>query len=364
MSKLKLTSLAVVVLVGLVAIGVAMAAGTKTAVAPTNSSAPSVAGSAAVGATLTANPGTWNGSSPLSFQYQWQICGSNGSSCHDIAGATTQTYTVKSADLGNTIRVQVIASNADGSSTATSGTTAVIAAAKGPTETAPPTVSGTAAVGSTLTASPGTWTGTGTIAYTYVWQVCGNDGNACHAIANATSQTYVVQATDQGNTIRVQVTATDSNASTAATSAATAVVTAATTTPGGCAANAQPVAVTDVSPPNRLLIASAVSSTGVIGPNMQSIVLKVRVTDTACRPVSGAQVYGTAVPYNQVSIPPLGTTDASGLVTLTFNRMVGFPASRNQQLMAMFLRATKPGDSLLAGVSTRRLIGLKVNLHP
>jgi hypothetical protein len=121
--------------------------------------------------------------------------------------------------------------------------------------------------------------------------------------------------------------------------------------------------VTSVSPPARLQIASAVSTTGVITQNMQSFGMKVRVTDTACHPVSGAQIYATAVPYRQVSIPPLATTDASGYATLTFNRGAAFPAAKKQQLMVVFLRATKPGDPLLAGVSTRRLVSLRVNLH-
>ena len=48
------------------------------------------------------------------------ICGGNGNACHDISGATAQNYQVKSDDAGNTLRVRVIAGNADGSNTATS----------------------------------------------------------------------------------------------------------------------------------------------------------------------------------------------------------------------------------------------------
>jgi hypothetical protein len=363
--KTRMRAFAVVVVVGLVAIGAAMAASSRTAAAPSNNSEPSISGSATVGSVLTANPGTWAGSTPLSFQYQWQTCGTSGGSCHALSGATAQTYTLASTDQGNTLRVNVIASNSDGSANATSAATAVIAAAKGPANTAAPTISGTAAVGSTLTASSGTWTGTGTITYKYQWQICGSTGTSCHDISGATSQTYVPQSSDQGNTVVASVTATDTNGSSTATTAASGVIAAASSGGTTCAAGAttQPVAVATVSPPDRLQIASAVSTTGVITKSMQSFGMKIRIENLECHPVTGAMVYATAVPYNQVSIPAETATDANGYVSLTFNRKVGFPATNKQQLMVVFIRATKPGDSLLAGVSTRRLVSLKVNLH-
>ena len=362
----RVRTLAAVAVAALAVVAVATAASSKATVAPTNSSPPSISGNANVGSTLTANPGTWEGSTPLSFQYQWQICGSTGGSCHTITGATSATYVPQSADQGNTIRVSVIASNSDGSATATSSATDVVAAAKGPSNTAVPTITGTAAVGSTLTANAGTWSGTGTITYKYQWEICGSTGTACHNITNATNQTYVPQSGDQGNTVTVVVTATDSTGSNTATSAASGVIAASSggSTPT-CAAGAtsQPVSVTTVSPPDRLQVASAVSTTGVITSSMQSFSMKVRIENLECHPIIGAEVYATAVPYNQVSIPAITATDSTGYVTLTFQRKVGFPASKKQQLMVVFIRATKPGDSLLAGVSTRRLISLKVNLN-
>ena len=99
----------------LVAASAASAVTSTSTAAPSNASAPTISGEAAVGSTLTANPGTWCGSAPISFQYQWRVCGGNGGSCHDIAGATGQTYQVRNGDQGNTLRVHVIASNAEGS---------------------------------------------------------------------------------------------------------------------------------------------------------------------------------------------------------------------------------------------------------
>jgi hypothetical protein len=96
---------------------------------------------------------------------------------------------------------------------------------------------------------------------------------------------------------------------------------------------------------------------------MSSFTVRFHVSDTCGQPVSGATVYATGVPYNQVTTPAETTTDVSGWVTMTFNRLAGFPAARNQQLMVMFVRARKAGDDLLSGISTRRLISLRVDLR-
>ena len=97
---------------------------------------------------------------------------------------------------------------------------------------------------------------------------------------------------------------------------------------------------------------------GPINEQTQTFTLKVRVGSTCSVDVKGASVYVTAVPYNQFSIPAEELTGDDGNATLVFRRDANFPASSRQQQLTLFIRATKPGEDPLAGVSTRRLVAL------
>ncbi|MCI0636550.1 MAG: hypothetical protein L0206_21915, partial [Actinobacteria bacterium] len=92
--------------------------------APRSTAPPTVTGTAAVGQTLTATPGTWAGA-PTSFAPQWERCDSAGASCIPIAGATNPTDAVTDADVGSALRVSVTARNAVGAAAAASAPTAV-----------------------------------------------------------------------------------------------------------------------------------------------------------------------------------------------------------------------------------------------
>ncbi len=92
-----------------------VAAGT-TAAAPANTVRPSVTGDAIVGGTLFAHNGTWT-NSPTSFSYQWLQCDRFGGSCVPVAGATGRSYGIRFADVEGTLRVDVTAKNAGGSTT-------------------------------------------------------------------------------------------------------------------------------------------------------------------------------------------------------------------------------------------------------
>jgi surface protein len=84
-----------------------------TATPPVNTVAPVISGSTTVGSVLTTTDGTWSGS-PTSFAYQWYR------GLVQIFGQTLSTYTLVSADLSQNITCQVTATNAVGSTTATS----------------------------------------------------------------------------------------------------------------------------------------------------------------------------------------------------------------------------------------------------
>ena len=82
--------------------------------APTNTVAPALSGTAQEGQTLTCSTGTWTGSP--TYTYQWKRNGSN------ITSATNSTYTLVTADVGQSILCTVTATNAVGSASADSNT--------------------------------------------------------------------------------------------------------------------------------------------------------------------------------------------------------------------------------------------------
>jgi hypothetical protein len=118
--------------------------------------------------------------------------------------------------------------------------------------------------------------------------------------------------------------------------------------------------VASISPPARLLVDRLQSSPSVVPGRAQSFTIRFHVTSTCTGDVQGALVYATATPFNMVSIPPETPTGSDGWVELRFND-INFPITSRQQILAIFVRARKPGESLLAGISTRRLVSVRVN---
>src|SRR5689334_14077072 len=109
--------------IGVFGVGSAAAA----APGPQNTGLPTISGTAQKGQTLTADPGTWTGTQPITFSYQWRRCNSSGNACSNIAGAVDKTHTATASDVGRTLRVVVTAKNTDGSTDATSAPTGKVA---------------------------------------------------------------------------------------------------------------------------------------------------------------------------------------------------------------------------------------------
>lgn len=193
--------------------------------APLNSVSPVITGSARSGQTLRTSTGTWTGSTPISFTYQWRRCNATGAACVAITGATSSAYVVTAAEVGSTLLVSVTATNAIGSATENSDATDVVVAGTGsagatrPSNTRPPSFTGVLARGRTLRAVNGTWTGTTPMTFSYQWQRCPATGTACTPIARATRNTYVLTGADVNRRIRLQVTGANAAGSTQALSA-------------------------------------------------------------------------------------------------------------------------------------------------
>ncbi|WGL52826.1 glycoside hydrolase family 3 N-terminal domain-containing protein [Nocardioides sp. BP30] len=170
---------------------------TTEAPAPTNTTLPSIAGTAQVGQTLTANPGAWSvqGVTP---SYQWKADGSS------IEGATGATYVPTADVLGKAITVTVTVSKAGyaDSDPATSLATLPVVAAATPalTSTAAPRIGGTPQVGVALRATPGSWNAAG-VTLSYQWLASGRP------IVGATRATYTPTVGDVGERLSVTVTA-------------------------------------------------------------------------------------------------------------------------------------------------------------
>jgi Bacterial Ig-like domain (group 3) len=167
---------------------------------PVNTALPTIAGTAQLGQILTLTQGAWTNSPTIANQ--WEDC--TGATCTAIPGATGPTYTVAVGDIGHTIDVLESASN-DGTVTPVmvhSAQTGVAVAP--PTNSTPPTITGTPQQGQVLTVTPGVWINSPT-SFTEQWRGCA--GLICTPIPGQTGTSYTVGPGDVGHTIEVVETA-------------------------------------------------------------------------------------------------------------------------------------------------------------
>ena len=188
---------------------------------------PTIGGTAQVGETLTADiPGIADedGLDDVSYSYQW--IRSDGNNDTYIAGETSSTYTLVSADVGKAIKVKVtFTDDRNNAETLTSAATGAVAVAPNRTATGAPTIGGTVQVGQTLTVDTtgiADEDGLDDVSYSYQWIAGGSD------IDGATGSTYTLTTSQQGQAIQVRVSFTDDrNSAETLTSEATGAVAAA-----------------------------------------------------------------------------------------------------------------------------------------
>jgi predicted actin-binding protein len=361
--KTKLQTVIAAALAGAAAMALFLPGGgaAQSQAAPAAAGEPAVSGTPVQGQTLTTTNGAWTGTEPMTFEYRWLRCdssggGANGVDCATIPGETRNTYVLSADDVGHTIRSRVVATNADGTASANSDPTAVVrpsATAGEPQNSAPPTITGTARENQTLTANDGTWQGGQPMTFKYQWLRCDSNGGSCADISGATAKTYVLKGVDVGRTLRVRVTATNALGSSSATSTPTAVVVKASV-PSGTA-----ISVNDVVLPNRLLV-DRVSFSPLILRSRRPVVARFRVSDLSNHPVQGALVYLVGIPFGNTTTPPEQATGADGYVTFVL-RPTHRLKMRSTHSQPFFVRARKPGDRLIGGVSIRRLVNLRVS---
>ena len=216
--------------------------GSTTAVRPNAQVTPTISGATTVGATLTANPGTWVGTPTPTFVYTWQACTtvlstwSGGQPVGCVSRSTDKTYVTTAADLGKYLTVAVTAANPSGGVTMWSPSTLALIGAPTPTPTptasptptptptptplrpaaqVTPSISGPHTVGATLTANPGTWVGSPEPTFVYTWQACTavlnswSGGQPAGCVNRSSDKTYVTTATDTGKYLTVAVTASN-----------------------------------------------------------------------------------------------------------------------------------------------------------
>ena len=189
---------------------------------------PTISGTPQVGETLTADTSAIadeDGLTNVSYRYQW-IWNDNGADT-DMAGETSTTYTLVTADAGKTIKVRVsFSDDADNQESLTSVATDTVAAKPNSRATGAPTINGTAQVGETLTVLTNGITdedGLTNVSYSYHWIRSDNGTDA--DIAGQTDSTYTLVSADQGKAIKVKVSFTDdADHEETLTSAATAAV--------------------------------------------------------------------------------------------------------------------------------------------
>jgi surface antigen len=207
-----------------------------------------------------------------------------------------------------------------------------------------PTITGTIAVGETISATPGTWTPSG-LTYAYHWYADGTP-----IVYNATDSTFDLTKNQLGKAISVKVTATNSAGSSSATSAVTADV-----VPGTIDVTAPPQitgdpridqTVTAVPPVTERKLTSTdvqwfADDQPIPGATDWSLTLG---ADEVARQLS-VEVHGTRTAYNDITVAstPVGPVQAPELPIATPGSVTGSPFVNS--VLTAVPAATSPASS-------------------
>lgn len=285
-----------------------------------NLTRPVISGTPTVGSTLSATTGTWY-PVPGSIAYQWLRDGS------PVAGATSTTYVVTAADAGTELSFESTAQINSRYTPATSLPTATVPGGTVQNVIAP-SVSGTAQVGSVLTATTGTWTpARTTVALQWL-----RDGVA---VSGATGTSYLLAASDVSTEISVRATASRSG-STPATSTSTSLL----------------ITAPEIEPALSLLGSPTVSGTPRVGQVMNGT-----AGTWSPRPSSFAFQWlrsGAAIPGATSPSYRLVAADAGRKISLRVTATAGSKtAAANSAAPVVAKATTRAKTSLKAGRSKR-----------
>lgn len=334
--------------------------------APKNTAQPTISGTPTEGQRLTGTAGTWTGTQPITFAYQWVRCGSDGgapdgSNCLNITSATGTTYVLVSADVGWRVRLRVTGTNTVGTATyASNATVAVGAGVRGPVNTQRPSVSGSMVEGSTVTVNRGSWTGGATITYTYQWLRCDSGGGNCGSIPGATGTQYRLTASDVGRKIRVNVTARNSAGAITVMSSEAPVVAAAG--PAGVISlpsGEKSIPVTSVPKDQRLIVDRVIFTPNVVRSRSDPISVQVRVKDTRGYVVRDALVFIRSTPLVTRAGQPRRPTSTEGYAVFQMQPTAKFPTARRGAVQ-FFVKSYRTGDNPLGGVAGYRLVQVTI----
>jgi hypothetical protein len=205
-----------------------------------NVSAPTLTSEDSVDQTISAANGSWSGSQPITFSYQWFACTNAvyaavttaptaappaGAGCAAISGATAQTFKLTSSQSGKHVIVQVKASNTLNGTPPVLATATKTSISNGPIRQAPtmslaPSTSGVMHVGETASTTTGNWLGFPAPTKTYDWYICpanvtvaaGSSSvpQTCSLVQGASNQPLVIPENAAGNRLVALVSASNS----------------------------------------------------------------------------------------------------------------------------------------------------------